>query len=129
MPLMEAMACGRPVVTTAAGPALEFVSPESAYLIPATEVPVPDPPPPFGEFTCEWTWFEPDLVELAAALRAVYENREEASRRGRIAAEQILQTHSWPRITRLYLDRIEHLTGLSTEAAARDFSERIKLRV
>ena len=47
MPLIEAMACGKPVITTAAGPALEFTTAESAYLIPATELPVPDPPPPF----------------------------------------------------------------------------------
>ena len=51
---------------------------------------MPDPPPPFGEFTSERTWFEPDLVE-PAALRAIYENREEAARRGNIAAEPIAQ--------------------------------------
>ena len=34
MPLVEAMACGKPVVTTAAAPALEFCSQEFANLIP-----------------------------------------------------------------------------------------------
>jgi glycosyltransferase involved in cell wall biosynthesis len=121
MPLMEAMACGKPVVTTAAGPALEFCSQEFAYLIPAAEVSVPDPPPPIGEFTSEWTWFEPDLVELAAALRAIYENREEAARRGSIAAERIAQTHAWPQVTQLYLDRVAHLTGLPAKMATQEF--------
>jgi glycosyltransferase involved in cell wall biosynthesis len=113
MPLIEAMACGRPVITTAAGPALEFCSAGNSYLISATAVDVPDEPPPLGEFSSEWTWFEPDLVELAAALRAVYENREEAARKGSSAAEQIVRTHAWPNIMKLYRDRIAFLTEFS----------------
>ncbi len=118
MPLVEAMACGRPVVTTAAGPATEFCSREFAYLVPAVEVPVTEPPPPFGEFTAEWSWFEPDLIALAEALRAIYENRAEAARRGQLAAEHVARTHTWPRVTQLYLDRIAHLTGLATKNVA-----------
>lgn len=116
MPLIEAMACGKPVITTAAGPAPEFCSPESSYLLSATETAVPDQPPPFGEFSSEWSWFEPNLVELAAALRAVYENREEAARKGQLAAARIVKSHAWPNVTRLYLDRIACLTELSGEA-------------
>jgi glycosyltransferase involved in cell wall biosynthesis len=117
MPLIEAMACSKPVVTTAAGPAIEFCSNESAYLIPANEVSVRDPPPPFGAFTSDWTWFEPDLVQLAATLRSIYENSAEAARRGAIAAQQIARTHAWPQITRMYLDRIAALTSSHEPAA------------
>ncbi len=42
MPLVEAMACGKPVITTASGPARDFCSEETAYLIAAEVVPVPD---------------------------------------------------------------------------------------
>ena len=111
MPLVEAMACGRPVVTTAAGPAPEFCAPEASYLVSAKEARVPDAPPPFGEFSSEWTWFEPDLIELAGALRAIYENDEEADRRGRLAAEQIARTHAWPRLLEKYVERIGHLVS------------------
>jgi glycosyltransferase involved in cell wall biosynthesis len=114
LPLIEAMACGRPVITTAAGPALDFCFPESAYLIPATEVSVPDATSLLGELTSDWTWFEPSLVDLATTLRAIYEDREEAIRRGRLAAQRIAQTHTWSDITRLYLKRIAILTGLRT---------------
>jgi glycosyltransferase involved in cell wall biosynthesis len=116
MPLVEAMACGRPVVATAAGPAPEFCSADCAYLLPAAEVPVTEPPPPFGEFTAPWTWFEPDVIALAETLRAIYEDRAEAARRGLRAAERISRTHAWPQITRLYLERIAHLTGLPASA-------------
>lgn len=110
MPLIEAMACGKPVVTTSAGPAPEFCAAHVCYLIPATETPVPDPPPPFGDFSAEWTWFEPDLVQLAAALRAVYEDRGEAARRGELAGELVFQRHAWPRILPKYFARIADLT-------------------
>jgi glycosyltransferase involved in cell wall biosynthesis len=112
LPLMEAMACGKPVVTTAAGPAPEFCSAQASYLVPAKEISVPDLPPSFGELSCEWTWFEPGMVELAEALRAIYENREEAQRRGVLAAQLILQSHAWPNVMHLYLERVAHLTAL-----------------
>jgi glycosyltransferase involved in cell wall biosynthesis len=117
LPLIEAMACGKPVVTTAAGPSLDFCSSEIAYFIPATEVAVPDSTSLLGELTSEWTWFEPSLVDLAATLRAIYEDREEAVRRGRLAAERISETHTWSDIARLYHERIALMTGSSTAIA------------
>ncbi len=111
MPLVEAMACGKPVVTTDAGPAPEFCSREASYLIRATETLVPDIPPPFGEFSGAWTWFEPDLAELASAMRSVYENRAEATERGATAAGQIAQTHAWANLLPKYVERIAQLTA------------------
>ena len=118
MPLVEAMACSTPVITTNAGPAPEFCPAGASYLIPVKETPVADPPPPFGAFSREWTWFEPDLVELGNALREIYENRGEATRRGALAGQLILQTHAWPRIMPLYLDRITRLTAQMPEVEA-----------
>jgi hypothetical protein len=112
------MACGKPVVTTAAGPALEFCPPDASYLIRATETPVADPPP-FGEFSREWTWFEPDLVELVAPQRAIYENRDDAKRRGIPAGELIVRTHAWPRIMPLYAERIRRLMPSSPDGRIR----------
>jgi glycosyltransferase involved in cell wall biosynthesis len=120
MPLLESMACGRPVVTTAAGPAPEFCASGASYLISAKEVPVADPPPPFGQFSREWTWFEPDLAELGNALREIYENRAEAERRGALAASLVLETHAWPRLMRSYAARIALLTGSSADAQIAD---------
>lgn len=110
MPLAEAMACGTPVITTGAGPALEFCDAEDSYLIPAKEVPVPEPPPPLGEFSGPWTWFEPDVVALAQTMRQVYEHREEAKQRGMRASERIRNTLAWEKILPLYHERIAALT-------------------
>jgi glycosyltransferase involved in cell wall biosynthesis len=110
MPVAEAMACGKPVIVTKAGPAPEFCPPDCGYFIPATEVEVPEPPPSLGKFVGDWTWFEPDVAALASTMRGIYENRDEATRRGRNGAAAIRRTHTWDRIMPAYMERIAHLT-------------------
>ena len=116
MPIAEAMACGKPVVTTALGPAREFCPSEIGYLIPAQVVPVPDDSPPLGELTGKLTWFEPDIGKLARTLRHIYENREEAARRGAAGAHAIRSTHSWNRVNQMYLERIRRLVSAPEQA-------------
>jgi glycosyltransferase involved in cell wall biosynthesis len=110
MPLVEAMACGTPVIVPQAGPALEFCNADDSYFIPATEVPVPEPPPPLGEFSGLWTWFEPDVTSLARTMRHIYEHPEEARQRGAQASERVRKTFSWETILPLYHARITALT-------------------
>jgi len=126
MPIAEAMACGKPVITTAAGPAPEFCPPDCGYFVAANESPVPDAPPPFGQFVGEWNWFEPDVAALARTMRHVYEHPEEAAARGRNAAKAIRRKHTWESIVSIYLQRIERLTEDEAEAefdAGRDVDE------
>lgn len=111
MPIAEAMACGKSVIATAAGPAPEFCPADCGYLIPARETEVPDAPPPFGEFVGNWTWFEPDVGALARAMRHVYEHRDEAAQRGQKAARTIRQAHTWDRVRAAYVQRIADLVA------------------
>ena len=111
MPLIEAMACGKPVITTEQGPAIEFCSEKEAYLIPAKEVEVPEPPPQFGPLSSQWTWFEPSVAALAKTLRHVYENRNEAVQRGRMAAHAMRLAFTWKTILPMYLEKIERLAA------------------
>lgn len=110
MPIAEAMACGKPVIVTAAGPAPEFCPADYGYFVSARESAVPEPPPPFGELEGEWTWFEPDVAALARAMRYAYEHSDKAVERGRNAARAIRRTHTWDRILPTYIARIAHLT-------------------
>jgi glycosyltransferase involved in cell wall biosynthesis len=116
LPLLEAQACGKPVITTAQGPASEFCSDKTAYFISAREVAVPDEPPPLGPIAGPFTWFEPDVRELIRTLRHVYNNAREAAEKGRTAAQAVKKNYAWSEITRLYRRRTQALVG--TEAAA-----------
>ncbi|MBI1749437.1 MAG: glycosyltransferase [Acidobacteria bacterium] len=119
LPLAEAMACGKPVITTGRGPATEFCPPEHTYFIFAQEVVVPEDPPPLGEPAAEFTWFEPDAEELARTMRHVFEHREEARQRGAAAGEQIRASHNWARVRAQYLERIRHLAGAAAAPNSR----------
>jgi glycosyltransferase involved in cell wall biosynthesis/SAM-dependent methyltransferase len=89
--MAEAMLLGKPVVATAYSGNLDFMRPENAYLVDheLTAIgPGHDPYPP------EAHWAEPDLDHAARLLREVFEDREEAARRGATAREDILRDHS-----------------------------------
>jgi glycosyltransferase involved in cell wall biosynthesis len=107
MPLLEAMACGKTVITTAEGPAKEFCDASNSYLISAQADVVLDPPP-LGPIVGDFTWFEPSFVELTRSLRHVYENREEAATKG-LAAARSTRNLTWQNAASQYADRVRHL--------------------
>lgn len=114
LPLLEALACGKPVITTAAGPAPEFCPPEASWFVPAAEVEVPTDLHPPGEMTGPLTWFEPDAAALAAALRAAYEEASRGQLEGRsTAALAVHRSHTWKSVIAAYRERIAGLEGNS----------------
>jgi glycosyltransferase involved in cell wall biosynthesis len=68
-PFMEALACGVPVIATAASGQMDFLHGENALLVPATDVPVSDEAVAEIFTYAGARWFEPDQTELQAAMR------------------------------------------------------------
>jgi glycosyltransferase involved in cell wall biosynthesis len=97
LPVVEAMACGLPVIVTGAGPALDYASDETSYLIPANR----------GQFaecrvgdieTIGRPWlFEPDADALVELLKRVTSDRAGANAKGTAASAHIRQIFTWAR--------------------------------
>ncbi len=95
LPVAEAMASGLPVIVTGAGPALDYASPETAYLIPASRVFLPGCR--VGEIETvgrPWLW-EPDVDALADLMRRVASDPDAGRRIGAAAARSIRANFTW----------------------------------
>jgi len=97
LPVVEAMACGLPVIVTGAGPALDYANEETAYLIPAER----------GRFaecrvgeieTIGRPWlFEPDADVLVELLKRVASDPSAARAKGMAASAHIREQFTWAR--------------------------------
>ena len=89
--MAEAMLLGKPVVATAYSGNLDFMRPENSYLVDYELAPIG---PGHGPYPPEAQWAEPDLDHAARLMREVFEDQEEARRRGETAADDIRRSHS-----------------------------------
>jgi len=92
LPLLEAMACGLPVIATAYGAQMDFINDEIAYPL-GIEGIVP------AEAKCPYyqgfNWAEPSYEQLRTLMRHVYDNREEAKLKGARASSEVLGRWTW----------------------------------
>jgi glycosyltransferase involved in cell wall biosynthesis len=96
LPILEAMACGLPVIVTGSGAARDFCNDDVAYLVPADERRVP---------AQHWDrrfdtvrpprWWEPDRATLRRLMRYAYEERDEAKRKAARARELVARSWTW----------------------------------
>ena len=95
LPIVEAMACGLPVVVTGAGPVLDYATSETAYLIPAERRPLGDRIVG-GLETIGQPWlFEPDVDALVELMKQVVSDREAARSIGTAASAHIREHFTW----------------------------------
>lgn len=107
LPIMEAMACGLPVITTRYSALTDYANDENAYLIDVEElVEVYDPVffPRTGE---SGVWAQIDYAHLKELLWHVYTHREEAREKGRKACRDIQARWTWDHAARKAMDRLK----------------------
>ncbi|HEX8068823.1 MAG TPA: glycosyltransferase family 4 protein [Pyrinomonadaceae bacterium] len=109
LPIVEAMACGKPTVVTNYGAALDFANPANSYLIPASVVRLREKRVLDMETVDYPYWAEPDGEALAATLRRIYEQPAEAQARGQRAASDVAARHTWTRAAHVAAARLEGL--------------------
>ncbi|MFS0573711.1 glycosyltransferase [Brevibacillus sp. 179-C8.1 HS] len=109
LPIIESMACGTPVIVPRLGPAGEFCHESFTYFISAKlyhhherkvgDVETVDYP----------YWIEPDIQELKAMMRRVYEQRESLHEIGHQASNHIRRYLTWRQTQEAVANALEHI--------------------
>jgi glycosyltransferase involved in cell wall biosynthesis len=105
IPMLEAMACGLPVIATAGGAADDFLDDTTAYRVPATRKSIGSSVYDIKLHGEGWL-LEPDPDALAASMRRVYERRDEARALGVRASERARTQFTWDRAAARVVERV-----------------------
>jgi glycosyltransferase involved in cell wall biosynthesis len=111
--LAEAMAYGKPVIATAYGGNLDFMSRETSLLVGYRLVEVGEGAAPYPE---DAEWAEPDLDEAARLMRYVVEHPEEARALGDRARSSIRRTNTPERAAAAIAARIAEIRAARVSA-------------
>jgi glycosyltransferase involved in cell wall biosynthesis len=111
LPVLEAMACGLPCIVTNYGGVTEFAHERNSYLVRVAGMRAVDDPE-FYDPAHDWgEWAEPDFGELRRLMRHVFENREEAREKGRLARRDAEALWTWDRAAETAMTCIAELRG------------------
>jgi glycosyltransferase involved in cell wall biosynthesis len=101
-------ACSNPIIVTNFGGSTEYAKPDNSYLVDYCLTPV------FGMPYSPWyrmdqMWAEPDVLDGAMKMRYVYDNQEEAKKKGLLLKNYISDNFSWECIGRKIVDEIKSI--------------------
>jgi glycosyltransferase involved in cell wall biosynthesis len=106
MPMIEAMACGLPVIATDWSAHCDFMNAGNAYPLPIDRL-VP------AQAKCPYyagaNWAEPSYRHLRRLMRHVFENQAEARAKGETASRDVLENWTWDHAAQKIVDRIDRI--------------------
>lgn len=95
LPILEAMACGLPVIVTRGGACLDFCNEDNSLFVDAYKKPLPDKKvsdmPTVGQ---PWL-FEPVMESLSKEMKYAVNNRQEIKKLGENGAKHALENWTW----------------------------------
>ncbi len=109
LPIAEAMSCGLPVIVTAHGPALDFVTDETGYLLPAK---ISYLKKHWQGVTTKKEWIEfaePDQDALIDWMRKIAAHPEQSQAKGTAASASIHADWTWEKAAQSVIQRFEAL--------------------
>ncbi len=108
MPILEAMACGLPVIVPAGGASDDFLDDSTAYRLPAKRRSIGDRI--YDVKLCAEGWLlEPDRIALAQRMRHLYEHRDEGRELGARASARARNEFTWERAAARVIERVTAL--------------------
>jgi len=108
LPIMEAMACGLPVIATNWSGPVDFMSKDTAYLIDVEQLKPAEAKCPYYRGS---SWAEPSYEHLRSLMRHVYSNRDEARMIGLKASQEMLSKWTWTHSVKRIITRLDDISG------------------
>lgn len=103
VPHFEAMALGKPVITTGFGGNLEFMNANTSYLIDFSMTPVSGMGRPTYHGKSDWA--EPNIANLRYHMRDVFSNQQQAAAKGALAKEYV-KRFNWETVGKLMVESL-----------------------